>query len=657
MKTILSISIFFLLSFNSFAQIPGLQWAKNIGGSRGLCVRPDAAGNVYTTGYWGGVGDFDPGPGTYYLTADGGDAYVSKLDANGNFVWAKQFGGNGVNRGVAVLPDASGNVYVAGYFDGTVDFDPGPATYNITSNGQYDIFIVKLDGNGNLIWAKTVGASQSDLGYAATLDVAGNIYVTGVFLGTVDFDPGPGVFNITGGSGVNNRCFVLKLDANGNFLQAMQIPPNYSEGDAITTDAAGNLYFCGIYTISADLNPGAGVYSVTSTGGADVFVVKLDNTGTFVWGRSFGGIGTDNCKSIKVDATGNVYLAGDFRFTVDFDPGPAAFNITAAGTADGYVLKLDVNGDFVWAKILGGSEADAVRDITLDASANIYTTGLFQGTADFDPGPGVYNLTVTGGVSNDIFISKLTTSGDFLWALKYGGNTIDEGLSVFYSTTDNLYATGYFDGVVDFDPGTGSTVLSSANGYTYIVNLNGGVLPLTLLHFSAENNATGNKLHWATAQETNTKQFEIEWSSDGIKFVKIAAIHAAGNSSSVLNYNYNHLTPATGINYYRLKMVDIDGRFTYSKTVQVNVTQASAAIIAFPNPVVNPLQLKIRASKTENVLFYLHSADGKLAATKLVRVIKGENIINWDIQSVAAGKYFIRSGNAAFPTISINKQQ
>lgn len=654
MKKMYLAALIFYSAIYANAQ-PSLVWAKNIGGSRGLSVKADAAGNVYTTGYFGGVGDFDPGPGTFFLTADGGDGYVSKLDNNGNFLWALLIGGNQTNQCVSVLPDASGNIYITGHFNGTVDFDPGPATFNITSTGQNDISVLKLDANGNFIWAKNIGGASSDLGYAAALDPSGNICVTGVFIGLVDFDPGPGVFNLNGGG--NNDCFVLKLDANGNFLQALQIANSYSEGDAITVDAAGNLYFCGNYNLTVDLDPGPGAFNVTATSGADAFVVKLDNTGAFVWGKSFGGLGTDNCRSVKVDATGNVYLAGEFPFTVDFDPGPGVFNITVAGSTDGYILKLDVNGNFVWAKTLGGTDADAARDIVLDAAGNIYVTGLFQGTADFDPGPGIYNITVTGAVNNDVFISQLTASGDFGWALKFGGNSLDEGISLFSSATGNLCGTGYFNGVVDFDPGPGATSLNSADGATYIVNLGpGGTLPLSLLSFSGNSSPSGNLLQWTTASETNTRHFELEWSSNGQQYNNIGTITAAGNSSQTLHYNYLHSQPASGNNSYRLKMVDIDGRFTYSPVIAINSNASPSSIKVFPNPVTDILQLSIQSEKREPIIYNLYSADGKMLASKKADLVKGTNLLIWNIQHLTPGNYFLSFTGNRFETIKIIKQ-
>lgn len=641
---------------SSIAQLPGTQWAKNIGGSRGLSVQTDATGNVYTTGYFGGVGDFDPGPGTYYLTADGGDAYISKLDANGNFVWAVLIGGNsGTNRGVSILPDAAGNMYMVGYFSGTVDFDPGPATFNITSNGQYDICVLKLDANGNFIWAKAIGNTQSDLGYAACLDAIGNIYVTGVFQGIVDFDPGPAVFNMTGGSGVINKCFVWNLDGNGNFLKAFQITGSYTEGDAITVDAAGNIYFCGNYTETADLNPGAAVFNVTSSGAADAFVVKLDNAGNFLWGKSFGGIGTNNCRSVKVDASGNVYLSGEFPFTVDFDPGPAVFNVTTAGSTDAYILKLNANGDFVFVKTLGGTAADAARDIALDAAANIYVTGVFQATADFDPGPATFNLTA---ISNDIFICKFSSAGNFDWAFNIGGFTLDEGLSLHCSAAGNLFATGYFKEVVDFDPGPCTNFLNSANGDTYIANYGGGgcALPLVLKQFTAQQTALGNKLHWTTTQEINTAYFDIEWSKDGQQYTALARQQAAGNSSTLKNYTYLHANPVDGNNYYRLKMVDADVRFTYSSIIKMNSNFNSPAINIFPNPVKEMIRLNIISAANEKVLFNLYNNQGKWINSRYFNLQKGTNVFTWDVSSLAAGMYFINSANSRYVNTSFIKQ-
>jgi hypothetical protein len=654
MKALLLSACCFVVCLSTHAQLPALQWAKNIGGSEGEKVVVDAAGNVYTTGHWGGTADFDPGPGTDYRTTNGAaNTYVSKLNANGDFVWAIGIGGNVTNFGRSVAVDATGNVYVAGYFGGEVDFDPGPAIVNITGNGQYDIFILKLDAGGNFVWAKNIGGASSDLAYAMTLDLAGNICMTGVFIGTVDFDPGPGVYTLNGGG--NNDCFIVRLDADGNFIQAMHVSGNYSEGDDISVDVAGNIYVCGNYNATADLDPGAGTSTVTASSGADAFVIKLNAAGSFAWGKSFGGFGTDNCVSVNADANGNVYLVGDFGFTADFDPGASTFNMTAGGSLDGYILKLDVGGNFVWAETIGGAAADAANAVVIDPLGNnVYITGLFQADVDFDPGAGVYTLTA---FSNDIFICKLSSEGDFVWALSYEGSTLDEGLSLFCNAAGNVYATGYFKDLIDFDPGPGETLLDYNTGQTFIVNLTAGTtLPLTLLGFSGSISATGNVLQWTTAQEINTSYFDIEWSSDGLHFKKVATQQASGFSTSAVDYNYLHNSAVNNNNYYRLKMVDNDGRYTYSAIIKLSTQLSNAGITVFPNPVTNRLQLNIQASKKEQVVFNLYSAAGKWITSKTCKVLAGNNSVAWDLTTLAAGVYFISSNNKDYQAVKILKR-
>jgi len=177
-------------------------WAMGLGSpgfDAGSDIAVDGDGNVYTTGYFSGNVDFDPGPGTAYLTAAGywaSDIFVSKLDTNGNFVWAINMGGTGYEEGAGIAVDGNGNIYITGYFNGTSDFDPGLGVANLTSAGREDIFISKLDANGNYLWVKGMGGSEVDQGYSIAVDREGNVYTTGYFQGTADFDPGPDIADL-----------------------------------------------------------------------------------------------------------------------------------------------------------------------------------------------------------------------------------------------------------------------------------------------------------------------------------------------------------------------------------------------------------------------------------------------------------------------------
>lgn len=169
----------------------------------GYGIALDGLGNVYTTGHFKDTCDFDPGVGTFDLISAGlDDIFISKLDILGNFVWAKQIGESSTDVGTSIVVDDSGNVYSAGYFYGVADFDPGSGTTNLTSAGAYDEFVLKLNTSGNFIWAKNMGGMATDIAKSIAVDVAGNVYTTGQFQGTADFDPNSGILNLTSAGGM-----------------------------------------------------------------------------------------------------------------------------------------------------------------------------------------------------------------------------------------------------------------------------------------------------------------------------------------------------------------------------------------------------------------------------------------------------------------------
>jgi hypothetical protein len=381
------------------------------------------------------------------------------------FEWAKSFGSSSSDQGKSITVDASGNVYTMGSFRGTVDFDPGAGTANITSAGEDDIFIQKLDASGNFIWAKSFGNSTYDIGTSIAVDASGNVYTTGGFSGTVDFNPGAGTANLTATSTEN--IFIQKLDVSGNFIWAKTFGfICVHEGHSITVDATGNVYTTGVFLGTADFDPGAGIASLTSVDSKDVFVHKLDASGNFIWAKSFGGINNDEGMSITVDASGNVYTTGYFQNSVDFNPGAGTANLTSVGNQDIFVQKLDASGNFIWAKTFGSSSQDVGYSIAADASGNVYSTGVFLGTADFDPGAGTVNLTAAGAM--DIFVHKLDASGNFVWAKSFGGIDYDWVNSIALDASGNVYTTGSFygnfDEMIDFDPGAGSAILIPVGG-------------------------------------------------------------------------------------------------------------------------------------------------------------------------------------------------
>lgn len=453
------------------AQTPELIWAKSFSGAskdNGTSIAVDASGNVYNTGTFQDVVDFDPGSEIYNLisTPTGNpdfvatDVFISKVDAAGNFLWAKNIGSNVGDYGWSIAVDTAGNVYTAGNFKGLADFDPGSAKFELAAEGSWDIFISKLDASGNFVWARSMGGTEFEAAISIALDGAGNIYTTGNFNGTTDFDPGSSTFYLTS-AGVGD-IFISKLNADGNFVWAKSIGGvSYDGGKSIKINESGNVYVTGYFTGTADFNPGTGVSNLVGFGNQDAFIIKLDADGNFNWAKNFGGNSSKvDGRSISLDASGNVYFTGDFSGKVDFDPGTGVFEKTASGILDTYISKLNASGEFVWTKILGGISADISGfSLVLDASANVYSTGNFAGTVDFDPGIGVTNLTSSSEA--DIFLSKLDASGNFKWASAMGGQFFDHANSIALDASNNIYITGAYIGTADFNPRPGVYNLNS----------------------------------------------------------------------------------------------------------------------------------------------------------------------------------------------------
>jgi hypothetical protein len=467
-------NILYAIGFLSISVIGNAQsfdWVASsgaIGWDKAYSITTDADGNTYTTGHFQGTVDFDPGSGEYDLASAGeNDVFVQKLDADGNFVWALSFGGLFADRGRSIATDASGNVYLTGFFDGTVDFDPGSGDFDLTSEGDEDVFVQKLDTDGNFEWAISYGDTYMDIGASITTDASGNVYVTGNFDGTVDFDPGSGVTNLTS-VGLDD-VFIQKLDTDGNLEWAVSFGGDlYDRGTSVSTDASGNVFTTGIFRNAVDFDPGSGVNNLTSAGGYDVFVHKLDTDGNFVWARSFGGGSWDDAGlAVTADASGNVYTTGFFYETVDFDPGSGVSDLTSEGDRDVFLQKLDASGNFEWAVAYGSSIRDEGTSITTDASGNIYLTGIFQETVDFDPGSGVTNLTSAGNW--DVFLQKLDADGNSIWAGSFGGEGMDDVGCIALDASGDVYTTGSFRNTVDFDPGSGVTdVVSTGDADVYV---------------------------------------------------------------------------------------------------------------------------------------------------------------------------------------------
>ena len=614
--------LFLILSQLTIAQNPNFEWAKQMGGTnydKGYSITTDAVGNVYTTGMFGGTVDFDPGAGTANLTSAGGsDIFIQKLDAAGNLLWIKQMGGTSNDEGYSIITDAGGNVYTTGWFKGTADFDPGAGITNLTSAGEEDIFILKLSPAGNLLWVKQMGGTYYDKGFSITTDAISNVYTTGYFCGTVDFDPGAGTANLT--SANYQDIFIQKLDSAGNFLWAKKMGSTLDdEGNCITTDPSGNVYTTGYFYGTVDFDPGVGITNLTSTEKSDIFIQKLDGSGNLLWAKKIGGSSYDEGRSITTDAVGNVYTTGSFGSIVDFNPGAGNTNLTSAGASDIFIQKLDGAGNFLWAKKMGGTSVDYGHSITIDADGNVYTTGFFGDTADFDPGAGTANLTSVG--KSDIFIQKLDAAGNLLWVKQMGGTYYDYGMSITTDASSNVYTTGNFWYTADFEPGAGTTNLTSvAYDDIFIQKLSqcNVDVSLTITDPTITANASGASYQWLDCDNN---------------FTAIAG-ETAQSFTATANGNY-------AVEITQNTCVDTSQCVTIS-TVGINKNNILNQISVYPNPTTGKIFIK-----GENIHTDAFSVVERVEIINPIgQTIKQYTVRNKtiliDISSQTKGIYFLR---------------
>ena len=390
-------------------------------------------------------------------SAKSSDVSATPVDNTAPSTWISGLGGSSRDEGGSIAIDNKGNIFLAGYFGSTADFDPSSGTTNLTAAGSYDIFLSKYNTLGGIIWAKRMGGIYADQAKSITIDGSANIYITGFISGDADFN-GDGTTDIsTQGS---SDIFLAKFDSSGTLSWAKAIGGSGSDyGQDIAVDGNGNIYITGYFSSAMDIDPSSGTTTLTSSGGSDAFVAVYTNDGAFVRGFSTGSSEDDYAYSLDLDASNNVHITGNYSGTVDFDPSSGTSNLTSSGEYDIFVQKLSSAGAFIWAKSFGGSVSDYGQGIDVGAGGNVIITGYFSGTADFDPGSGTTNLT--SGGNDDMFFVKLNSSGELTFAKPLGGTGTDRATAVAVDGLGAIHLAGAYSGTVDFDPGSGSTNLTS----------------------------------------------------------------------------------------------------------------------------------------------------------------------------------------------------
>ncbi|MBC8172266.1 MAG: T9SS type A sorting domain-containing protein [Chitinophagales bacterium] len=458
--------MFCSILFHANSKAQNFEWAKGFGEFsddfvRIICV--DSLGNIYLAGSYDEDVDVDPGPGeTILINIDAYDVYLLKFSPEGEFLWAKTFAGMDYQDVNDIVIDKSGRLLIAGEFTGTTDLDPGPGEMIVTGDGSYyTTFFVCLNLDGELLWQFT----DSDHGSVATainLDKDENIYLSGSLTNDIDMDPGPGVFMLE----AEGDIYIRKLDHEGNFLWAKKFEDDDINGIYdLAVDDDDNIYFTGSFSGTLDFDPGPLEYDYTSAGGNDVYLIKWDAEGTIIWYTTFGGPEDEYPRTIQLGTDGNIYTAGRFEGSCDFDGSLGTAIGVSGGNSDAYVCKYDSDGNYIWSWAFGSTGFEFWNTFVMDSLDNLYVGGEFFGAVDFDPGPG--ELISNAGSDYGGYVVKLNKDKTLIWAMTINTGWGASVHDLCRDKNDNVFYAGGFSGEADFDPGPAEYFLPYAGGYPY----------------------------------------------------------------------------------------------------------------------------------------------------------------------------------------------
>lgn len=431
-------------------------WVKSFGGTnQTVCqdVALDSNNNLYIVGEFIGTTDFDPGLNSFNLSSrqqsNGNhmkDVFVVKLNSDGDFLWAKTVGSLDWDLAKAVAVDRSGNVLIGGYFRRTVDFDPGPGVVNKTSQGggTPDAYILKLDENGDFVWIKTFGGSSTQLVQSIVVDDSSNIYSTGYYSYNTDFDPDSNSY-VQGSKSNSVDVFVQKLDSNGNFLWVQTFGSTFTDkAEDMAIDQWGNILVTGEFQLKMNLYSKYAGFRLESTGSYDVFAVRMGPNGDYLWAGGFGGKSSDEGRGIAVDQFGDFYVTGTFRDTADFNPDDGRDSIISFGNRDIFLTKIDSAGTYKWTQAFGAKGQDIGSDVAIGDKGEMYITGTFHDTIDFDPNPPIAELVATVN-EKDLYLLKLDQNCFFPLdtSIAIVGNTLSSNainVSYQWMKCDSVYS-------------------------------------------------------------------------------------------------------------------------------------------------------------------------------------------------------------------------
>jgi len=386
--------------------------------------------------------------------------------------WVQTWGGY-YSDAQDIAMGTDGSIVVTGMYTQSIDLDPGPGE-DLHLSPNRGCYVSKFTPPGDFNWGVSIDSSGEIFSNRVAVDNDDNIYISGIFYATCDFDPGPGVYEMSPTTLKN--AFMMSLNANGEFRWAVRLGDlsNYDIED-ISVNGSNEVVTTGEFYDLADFDPSpTNEYILESYGESDIFVSIFNADGSWLWAGRVGSSGSDVGNSVNFDNQDNIYIVGGFTGIVDFDPSPNPLDKAlreSNGGADAFLLSLEPNGNYRWAETWGGANGDWSNGVASGPSGEIAVAGTFAGTADFNPDPLVSEEYSSMG-NYDAFLSMFNTAGEYQWAKVWGDSEDDYAYNVCFDTNARIAVGGNFIGDnVDFDPGSGTAVRSSNGSLDGYVSL------------------------------------------------------------------------------------------------------------------------------------------------------------------------------------------
>lgn len=420
----------------------------------------DNSGNIISAGYIAGQTTFNTNPSIVLNSNSNGnpDIYVSKSNSSGQVIWAVKAGGSGSDRALSVKSDASGNIYITGFYYGAATF--GSITLNSVSGSQ-DGFIAKLDANGTFLWAKSFGGTLAEWGNAIAIDDLGNPVITGQFQGTSNFSG----TNLTSMINPNTSfssfdVFIAKYSPLGNLIWINQGKAKYDDrGLDIITDLQNNIYVCGQFSDTVQFQNIHNNQIMNAS-----FIIKYNSAGNEQWFRKASGVFSIPY-SMVMDNNNKIYVTGDFQGTFTYFGASGNSFINGTYNNKAFLMKIDNAGNFVWGKSESSNNYVSSKRVALDAQQDPYIFGEFGCTMNEYSdayGPGVFNSIGFG----DLFITKYNNSGTRQWFKHYGGPRNDKAHGLLVAGINEPIMAGSYEHQLNI-PSSYNSLISINNPWGY----------------------------------------------------------------------------------------------------------------------------------------------------------------------------------------------